>query len=137
MHLPDPTLHAFRLRPGEDLREAIQHYAETHSIEAGWIVTCVGSLTEYHLRFADQDGGDGKRGPVEIVSLVGTVSIHGSHLHMSVADKHGRTTGGHLLEGNPVYTTAEIVIGESRDVRFVREVDATTGYRELVVRPKE
>lgn len=131
------TIHPLRLRPGDDLRDGIQAYVDAHAIEAGWIMTCVGSLTEYHLRFANQDGGDGKRGHFEIVSLVGTVSIHGSHLHLSVADERGRTVGGHLLDGNPVYTTAEIVIGESPRYRFLREPDPVTGYRELTVGPRD
>ena len=130
----DPgKIHPFRLRPGEDLRESIQAYVEAHRIEAGWIVTCVGSLTEYHLRFANQNTGSSSRGHFEIVSLVGTVSIHGSHLHLSVSDEKGRTTGGHLLDGNAIYTTAEIILGESPDYRFVRKEDPTTHYLELAV----
>lgn len=130
------NIHPLRLRPGADLREGIQAYVDEHRIEAGWIVTCVGSLTEYHLRFANQRSGASGRGHFEIVSLVGTVSIHGSHLHLSVSDEQGPTTGGHLLEGNAIYTTAEIVIGESTVHRFVREVDPQTGYQELKVESK-
>ncbi len=133
---PATNIHAFRLRPGEDLRERIQAYVEAHRIEAGWIVTCVGSLTEYHLRFANQDTGAAGRGHFEILSLVGTVSIHGSHLHLSVADEHGHTTGGHLLDGNPIYTTAEIVIGVSPTHRFLREADPQSGYQELTIERK-
>ena len=133
MEHQSPAIHPLRLRPGDDLRDGIQAYVDARGIEAGWIMTCVGSLTEYHLRYADQEGGDGRRGHFEIVSLVGTVSIHGSHLHLSVSDEGGRTIGGHLLDGNPVYTTAEIVIGESREFRFLREDDGSTGYRELQI----
>jgi predicted DNA-binding protein with PD1-like motif len=53
--------------------------------------------------------------------LVGTVSISGSHLHLSISDSTGKTIGGHLLEDNLVYTTAEIVIGESKNLLFTRE----------------
>ena len=45
--------------------------------------------------------------------------------------------GGHLLEGNRVYTTAEIVIGESTGRRFLRKDDGSTGYKELSVENKE
>ncbi|PPK88223.1 hypothetical protein CLV84_1188 [Neolewinella xylanilytica] len=128
-----PRIHAFRLAPGEDLREEIQRYVEDHRIEAGYIVTCVGSLTDWQLRFANQPDGSTGTGHFEIVSLVGTVSMHGSHLHLSVSDGEGKTIGGHLLEGNVVYTTAEIVIGESLDHRFIRTEDPQTGYRELEV----
>ncbi|MGB3798521.1 MAG: DUF296 domain-containing protein [Lewinella sp.] len=130
-------VHPFRLLPGQDLRESIQQYADEHQIEAGYIITCVGSLTDWHLRFANQPDGTSGTGHFEIVSLVGTVSTHGSHLHLSLADSTGHMVGGHLLEGNIVYTTAEIVIGESPDHRFLREDDGRTGYRELSIKPRQ
>jgi hypothetical protein len=36
-----------------------------------------------------------------------------------------------------VFTTAEIVIGECSGYEFIREMDAQTGYPELVVVSKE
>jgi len=127
------TVHAIRLLPGQDLKQEIQRYAEEHQIEAGFVQTCVGSLTDWQLRFANQPAGTGESGHFEIVSLVGTVSIHGSHLHASLSDSTGRVVGGHLLDGNLVYTTAEIVIGESPGHRFRRAKDGTTPYEELQV----
>ena len=132
----DLKIHAFRLKPGQDLKTAIEIYAETEKIEAGWIITCVGSLTQTHLRFANQPAGSKANGYFEIVSLVGTVSTNGCHLHLSVSDSLGRTTGGHLLPENLVYTTAEIVIGESRQLVFTREKDGTTEWEELQVKKK-
>jgi hypothetical protein len=129
-------VHAFRLLPGEDLRASIQRYVEEHHIEAGWISTGVGSLTELHLRYADQPTGERRRGRFEIVSLVGTVSKHGSHLHLAASDERGATIGGHLLDGCLVYTTAEIVIGESLQHVFTRERDGSTAWPELHVREK-
>ena len=130
-------MHAFRLKPGQDLRKEIAVYVQQHKIEAGWIVTCVGSVTQYNLRFANQPGGKKANGHFEIVSLVGTVSINGSHLHLSVSDSTGYTTGGHLLDENIVYTTAEIVIGEGSQLVFTREKDGTTEWEELQVKPKQ
>lgn len=75
------------------------------------------------------------RGHFEIVSLVGTLSANGSHLHLAVADSTGRTIGGHLLDGCRVYTAAEIVLGELPALDFRRETDPAFGYLELVVRP--
>ena len=132
----DLKIHAFRLKPGQDLKSAIEIYAETEKIEAGWIITCVGSLTQTHLRFANQPAGSKANGHFEIVSLVGTVSTNGCHLHLSVSDSLGRTTGGHLLPENLVYTTAEIVIGESKQLIFTREKDGTTEWEELQVKKK-
>lgn len=55
------------------------------------------------------------------------------HLHMSIADKDGKSFGGHLKEGTIVYPTAEIVIGEDETVVYTRELDEETGFSELVV----
>lgn len=127
-------IHAFRLKPGEDLRAGIEAFAKRENIEAGWVMTCVGSLTQTNLRFANQPSGTKANGHFEIVSLTGTVSINGCHLHLSVSDSLGQTTGGHLLLENFVYTTAEIVLGESRRHVFTREKDGTTPWEELQIK---
>ncbi|MBF9219599.1 DNA-binding protein [Hymenobacter sp. BT662] len=127
--------HALRLRPGDDLRQALTAYAQAHHLKAAAMVTCVGSLTVATLRLANQEGPTVYRGHFEIVSLVGTLSTNGSHLHLAIADSTGRTLGGHLLDGCRVYTTAEIVLGELPELEFRREKDDTFGYQELVVRP--
>ena len=131
------THHVLRLAPGELLKESLQAFAKTHDIEAGWIVTAVGSLTDTHLRFANREAGTRASGHFEIVSLTGTLATSGAHLHMSVADGTGHTFGGHLLDGNRVYTTVELVIARDAGKRFAREVDPTYGYRELVVYPRD
>lgn len=129
-------IHAFRLRPGQDIRKELEAYVRSAGIEAGWVVTCVGSLTQAHLRLANHREGTLRQGPFEIVSLVGTVSIHGCHLHIGISDSAGTATGGHLLEDSLVYTTAEIVLGQSRELVFTREEDGTTPWKELQVREK-
>lgn len=130
-------VHAFRLKPGEDLRAGIEAFVKQENIQAGWVMTCVGSLTQTNLRFANQPNGTKANGHFEIVSLVGTVSVNGSHLHLSVSDSLGQTTGGHLLNENLVYTTAEIVLGESLHHVFTREKDGTTPWEELQVKRKD
>ena len=129
--------YSFRLRPGQDLKKEIDAFVQQNHVTAGTLVTCVGSLTDVSLRLANQDGPSSWQGHFEIVSLVATLSVNGSHLHLSVSDSTGRTIGGHLLEGCKIYTTAEIVVGVMPDVIFTREPDPTFGYRELVVRKKK
>jgi predicted DNA-binding protein with PD1-like motif len=127
--------YALRLRPGQDLRQQLETFVRQQQIRAGAIVTCVGSLTQATLRLANQEGPSVYCGHFEIVSLVGTLSLNGSHVHLAVADSTGRTLGGHLLDGNVVYTTAELVIGVLDELDFRREPDPTFGYRELTVHP--
>jgi predicted DNA-binding protein with PD1-like motif len=129
--------HPLRLKPSADLKKEIEAYVKQNNITAGWISSCAGSLTDYHIRFANQSDGEKAKGHFEIVSLSGTVSTEGSHLHISVSDSTGKTTGGHLLEGNLIYTTAEIVILEDDDFIFSREKDGTTPWEELQIKKKD
>lgn len=126
--------YALRLRPGQDLRRELEKFAREQKLQAGLIVTAVGSLTKAAIRLADQPDATEFEGKFEIVSLVGTLSPDGPHLHISLSDKTGRTIGGHLVEGCTVYTTVELVIGEIEGVRFTREQDAESGYKELRVK---
>ncbi len=123
-----------RLPPGADLRKSLQEFATREKLTAGVIVTCAGSLTHYNLRFANQKAGTQGTGFFEIVSLVGTLSESSLHLHLCISDPQGNTKGGHLLENNLVYTTAEIAVAKLPDIEFHRVPDDASGYRELEVR---
>ena len=134
---PSPMqVYALRLGPGEDLRTALQKFVAEKNLEAACIVTCVGSLQKTVLRLANQDHYTSFEGKREVVSLVGTLAVTGSHLHLSVSDSTGVTLGGHLVEGCQVYTTAEIMIGVLPSYRFTREPDPKSGYNELKVNQK-
>lgn len=124
--------HVFRLRPGQDLKLAIQAFVDENDIQAGWILTCVGSLTKINLRYANQPGGIPGSGFFEIVALSGTVSCNGSHLHLLVCNGDGEAFGGHLLDGNIIYTTAEVVLGSDPALQFSREQDGE--FKELIIR---
>ena len=91
--------HCFRLHRGEDLYESIQRYADAHHIAAGVVLSAVGCVYRWELR--DASGVDVQSGTedVEIVSLMGTVSEHGSHLHASLAHRDLSVFGGHLRPG--------------------------------------
>jgi predicted DNA-binding protein with PD1-like motif len=128
--------HAFRLLSGEDLRKGIEAVAQEKGIKAGCILTAVGSLTEYNLRLANQSFGTSGKGHFEIVSITGTISVNGSHIHISISDGTGHTIGGHLLDGCKIYTTAEIVIAILPHYEFAREQDDVTGYKELRIYQK-
>ena len=90
---------AFRLKPGQDLRNELESFALSNNVPAGVIITCVGSLKIAVLRLADGKSIKYFNGPLEIVSLVGTISDKGAHLHMSISDSLGNVFGGHVKEG--------------------------------------
>lgn len=130
------TAFALRLPPGADLKRELLAFAHTHRLNAAAIVTCVGSLSAYCLRFAAQPSGVTRMGNFEIVSLVGTLSDSSAHLHACLADEAGVTVGGHVLDGCIIRTTAEIVLAELSALAFDRRPDPATGYAELVVLPR-
>ncbi|MBK6840347.1 MAG: DNA-binding protein [Bacteroidetes bacterium] len=129
-------IHSIRLSPGNDLKHSLDTFAADNKLDAAAIVTCVGSLTVASIRFAGKEQTDSVPVPLEITSLTGTFSTHGSHFHITVTDQNGKASGGHLKEGAIVRTTAEIVILEPEDVIFMRETDTQTGYKELKIVPK-
>ncbi|MDP3286904.1 MAG: DNA-binding protein [Methyloversatilis sp.] len=126
------TLHIERLRPGDDLRRSLQAVARRQDIGAAFVLSAVGSLAPAMLRLAGRDSATVIDGDSELLTLSGTVSRHGVHLHMMVADADGRVTGGHLLAGSIVRTTMELVLGIATGWDIRREIDPATGYEEMV-----
>lgn len=124
---------ALRLSPGDDLRRSLHHHCISNNIEAAYILSAVGSLNEAIIRFADCAEGTQLKQRFEIISLNGTLSRHGLHLHIALANDAGQMLGGHLLDGSRIYTTAEVVLGIIPGVQFRREVDPATGYLELAI----
>ncbi len=125
--------HAFRLSAGQDLKVEIQAFLVRNEIAAGWICTCIGSLTNYAIRFANQKDVSTGKGYFEILNVSGTLSLNGSHLHICLANSTGGTIGGHLMEGNIIFTTAEIIIAVAPNTIFKRLHDMQTGFRELSI----
>jgi uncharacterized protein len=131
------TFYALRLKPHDDLKNELLRFTKEHQLKAAAIVSCVGSLEEVSLRYANESKATTRKGFFEIVSLVGTVSASSSHLHLSVSDSKGATIGGHVVEGSRIYTTVEIVLVELTDLEFLRETDSTYGYQELVIKKRQ
>ena len=126
--------HTFRLKPGQDLFASIETFVVDKIIEAGCVLSSVGSLTHATLRLANRNYYNEYEGHFEIVSMTGTISTNGSHIHVSISDGDGMTIGGHLVSGCRIYTTAEIVLAMFDDVIYKRELlENDSGYEELVV----
>ena len=125
--------HVFRLRRGSDLLKALQEYARTRRIAAGPVVSGVGCVTRARVRDASGVTVRELNEPLEIVSLMGTLSAARTHLHIALAREDLTVLGGHLMEGCIVNTTAEVVLLELDGVRFGAEWDGETGYDELAI----
>jgi len=130
-------IYTFRIKPGLDLKSELEKFVKAKNIQAGFIVTCVGGLSQATMRMAgampDKQDIRTYEGDFEITSLVGTVSVNGVHIHMAISDKEGKSFGGHLKEGTIIHPTAEVVIGEDEQAVYTRELDEETGFPELKV----
>ena len=125
------------MTPGTDVRDFLEQYCRDEKIEAGVILTMVGSLKTASIRFAMKPEPTVMDGPFEIVSCVGTLSPDGVHVHLGLADSDGKMIGGHLSKGSKVNTTVELVIlNLSESWRFERPPDPITSDRELKCIPK-
>jgi uncharacterized protein len=122
-----------RLQPGADLRRALEAWMGEQEEQAGCVISAVGSLSPAQLRLAGATDSKVINGELEILSLSGTLSPDGAHLHIAVADSSGAVIGGHLSAGSLVRTTAELVVGLLPEWRFCRELDPATGYAELQI----
>jgi predicted DNA-binding protein with PD1-like motif len=124
---------AVRLRPNQELRSALQALLSEHGVGAAFVLQGIGSLDGAWIRFAGMNEATELRGDLEILTLSGSLSPDGVHLHISVADSAGRVSGGHVAPGCIVRTTAEILVALLPDVAFSREPDQESGCRELVI----
>jgi predicted DNA-binding protein with PD1-like motif len=133
-------LHAVRLTPGADLKAALERIVECEQLRAGFVLSCVGSLSAARLRMPGAVGEPEAflsfDAPMEIQSLSGTLCPDGLHIHMSLSGRDGACVGGHLVPGCIVNTTAELVIAEAPDLEFRRIPDPATGYAELSIQPR-
>ncbi len=125
-----------RLKPGDDLRRVLEAWMGQQQEQAGCLISGVGSLSLAKLRFAGAAEATTISGDLEILSLAGTLSADGAHLHITIADSTGAVIGGHLCHGSLVRTTAELVLGLLPQWRFRRGLDPATGCAELRISPR-
>ena len=127
-------IHAFRLTKGMDFKKSIEQYVVDKKIKSGVILSAVGCLYQVCLRTADGVTVKTINEDHEIVSVTGTLSVDGCHIHVSLSDRNLKTIGGHLKDNCLVNSTAEIVLAEFDELKFTREFDEGTGYKELVIK---
>ena len=125
--------YVFRLTKSQDLKKEIESFVKEKNIEAGIIKCAVGCVYEVNFRLAEAKEVFHKKANYEIVSIMGTVSVNGCHIHASFADNKGNVIGGHLKDGCLVDTAAEICIESFNNYVFDRRFDEKTGYKELIV----
>ncbi len=123
--------HVLKLNAGEDLLIAIDQYCRKYNIEAGYIATGVGSLSKVSFRKGYERTTLTLEGGYEMISLSGTLSQGGMHVHMAVSDESFNVKGGHVKMGTIVRTTAEIIIIQLDNHELHRHKENLEGFKEL------
>jgi uncharacterized protein len=134
MHLVTPTRTFMgRLDHGADLLETLTKISLDENIQLGRI-EAIGAVKKATLAYYEQD----KQSYVsfvldrhlEILNLVGNISLKEGkpfvHAHVTLADEAGRSFGGHLMPGTPIFA-CEAIIQAFDGPQFIRQVEPVTG----------
>jgi len=118
-----------RIEPAHDLKKELLKIRD--EIRSGVIVAGVGSLKKATLRLARENIVE-FLGFFEIVSMQGTITLDGIHVHLAIANWDGKMIGGHLKGGCEVHTTVEVAILPYKGI-LRRSKDERTDFMELNV----
>ena len=125
-----------KLAPGSDLRLSLEELAQRDGI-SGFVVGVVGNLTKASFQCPGQAEPTVLEGDLEVITLNGTFSPEGVHLHLSLSDGACQVWGGHLEPGTIVQKGVDLLIGvlEQREGRPARQTAAATPRIEIAVLP--
>lgn len=133
---------ALRLLPGMDVMASITEACEQANIKNGAIKSMIGSLR--NAQFYNPEPNEKARmgyaygapiiltGAIELVCGAGMIS-HGDngevllHVHVCLSDVTGKAYGGHLIPGNEVLMTVDMLIEEIIGINMIRRFDEQTG----------
>ena len=101
---------AIHLGPGADLRKSLEQLAQEEQAE-GYVLSVVGNLSQAAFACPGKDQPTLLSGELEIITLQGTVSPKGVHLHLSFSDAECQVWGGHLEHGSTILKGADVLVG--------------------------
>ena len=125
-----------KLAPGSDLRLSLEELAQRDGI-SGFVLGVVGNLTKASFQCPGQAEPTVLEGDLEVITLNGTFSSEGVHLHLSLSDGACQVWGGHLEPGTIVQKGVDLLIGvlEQREGRPARQTAAAAPRIEIAVLP--
>ncbi|MCY4085109.1 MAG: DUF296 domain-containing protein [Cyanobacteria bacterium MAG COS1_bin_9] len=125
-----------KLAPGSDLRLSLEELAQRDGI-SGFVLGVVGNLTKATFQCPGQAEPTVLEGDLEVITLNGTFSPEGVHLHLSLSDGACQVWGGHLEPGTIVQKGVDLLIGvlEQREGRPARQTAAAAPRIEIAVLP--
>ena len=114
-----------KLAPGSDLRLSLEELAQRDGI-SGFVLGVVGNLTKASFQCPGQAEPTVLEGDLEVITLNGTFSPEGVHLHLSLSDGACQVWGGHLEPGTIVQKGVDLLIGvlEQREASTARQTTA-------------
>ena len=125
-----------KLAPGSDLRLSLEELAQRDGI-SGFVLGVVGNLTKASFQCPGQAEPTVLEGDLEVITLNGTFSPEGVHLHLSLSDGACQVWGGHLEPGTIVQKGVDLLIGvlEQSEGRPARQTTAAAPRIEIAVLP--
>lgn len=100
----------FHIDAGSDLHLSLTRLAVAEGIE-GFVLGVVGNLTQAAFQCPGRTHPTVLRGDLEVITLQGTLSPRGVHLHLSVSDGDCQVWGGHLESGTIVQKAVDLLVG--------------------------
>ena len=123
-----------KLAPGSDLRLTLEELARRDGI-SGFVLGVVGNLTQASFQCPGQANPTVLEGDLEVITLNGTLSPDGVHLHLSLSDGACQVWGGHLEPGTIVQKGVDLLIGVLEQRDGSPEQQSSTPRLEIAVLP--
>ena len=98
------------LNPGSDLYQSLDTLARDQQF-TGFVLGVVGNLTRAAFQCPGRPEPTVLEGDLEVITLNGTLSPSGVHLHLSLSDGACQVWGGHLEPGTLVQKGVDLLIG--------------------------
>ena len=98
------------LEAGSDVRRSLEQLALEHNA-GGFVLSVVGNLSQAAFACPGKSAPTVLAGELEIITLQGTISPDGVHLHLSFSDASCQVWGGHLEHGTLVLRGADLLVG--------------------------
>ncbi len=99
-----------KLKPGQDLRLSLEQLSKQEGV-SGFVLGVVGNLSRAAFQCPGRSEPTVLEGNLEIITLNGTLSPEGVHLHLSLSDGACQVWGGHLEPGTLILKGADILVG--------------------------
>jgi uncharacterized protein len=118
-----------RLQKGEKVLETINSFLEEKQIRGGFIQG-IGAVSSAEVGYYEMEKKqylwESYNEDMEVISLMGSITELGPHLHIVLSDKQFKLHGGHLKEAT-VAATLEIFLTEMKKIR--RKEDTNSGLK--------